>query len=408
MKDVWQFIIVIFFLSIFLVMSAFSEANSADIYDYTVFVEAFNAYHQKNYLLTIEKCDQLNEVFPDSPLRDVTLLLTARASLKSGDNNRAAKTVSHFLTEFPESGLKASIEDDLKVLVDRNKKGEVLAADISLFTAAVRVRSDRVARELEAENDRMQAEKLAKASIKAVITFQGDQEPIPVGSIGSLPVEISNIGTNSEVFLLSVAATKEYGAILTKADKPGESISSLQLAAGETFKGTVTLKMPAEIVDGHRSVITLKTVSVKFSDVIFQKDYVVVSSAPLMRAVAKLAKQNVTPGEKLSYKVTVINAGSLPAQNLTVRLHLPPEVEYIADADLSIKQEPNGTVVFKINSVETGKLAEIILDVKIREGSAEGQLLRGQVEIINGNLKRKDIFHATPSVVVGVKRQNIS
>jgi TolA-binding protein len=138
-------------LTLLVIFISFAPGNSAEIDDSTVFVEAFNAYQQKDYLLAIEKCDQLNQVFPDSPLRDVTLLLMARASLKSGNNERAAKSVALFSTEFPESSLKTSVEDELKMLVSRHQKGEVLAADKTLQSAACKVSSDRLARERAAE-----------------------------------------------------------------------------------------------------------------------------------------------------------------------------------------------------------------------------------------------------------------
>jgi uncharacterized repeat protein (TIGR01451 family) len=402
-------------LPLFIVLIAFSSGNSAEIDDSTVFVEAFNAYQQKDYLLTIEKCDQLNQVFPDSPLRDVTLLLIARASLKSGDNERAAKFADLFLTEFPENSLKTSVESELKVLVNRHQKGEVLTADTTLQTAASKVRSDRITRErtaelkleiervnkakaeqelqasikLEAERrekERLLTEKLAKASIKADITLQEGAGAVPVGSSGRLPVEISNNGKSSEEFLLTVMAGKDYDAILTRADKPDENVTRLKLAVGEIFKGAVVFKMPAEMVDGHRSILMIKAVSAKFSDVSFQKDTVVISSAPLVRAVAKLSKQNMTPGKKLCYRVTVLNAGSLPARNLTVRLQLPPQVVFLEAPDVKFKQEPNGTFVFKVDQVDIGKLVEINLDVKMRDDTAIGQELRGHVEVVTGSL----------------------
>lgn len=417
-----------FILSLLIVFIVFGYGNSAEIDDSAVFVEAFNAYQKKDYLLTIEKCDQLNQVFPDSPLRDVTLLLMARASLKSGDNERAAKYIALFSTEFPESSLKTSVEDELKVLANRRQKGEVLTADKMLQAASRKVRTDTLAREraaelkmemertakikaeqervarvkLEAERrekERLQAEILAKASIKATITLSDNTTPVPVGTTGSQPIEFSNKGKHSEEYILTVVAAKEYDAILAKTNKPDENITRIQLAAGETFKGSIVFRMPAEMVDGHRSVMTVKAVSAKFSDVSFQKETVVISSAPLVRAVAKLAKQKVSPGENLRYRVIVLNAGSLPAQNLTVRLQLPPQVDFQGAPDISFKQEPNGTLVFKVDTIETGKLAEIFLDVKIREDSGVGQELRGNVEVVNGSLQRKDIFTASASIV---------
>lgn len=403
-------------------------ATAAEIDDSTVFVDAFNAYQQRDYLLAIEKCDQLNQVFPDSPLRDVTLLLIARSSLKAGDNERAAKSIALFSSEFPESNLKSSVEDELKTLATRHQKGEVLAADKTLQASARKIRTDRIAKERAAElkleqertakakaeqdrlarlkleeerreKERLQAEKLAKASIKATISLRDGTDVVPVGSNGALPVEITNKGKNSEEFLLSVSGAKEYNAIIAKTAEPDAGIIRIQLAAGETFKGILAYRMPAEMVDGHRTPVSVKAVSAKFADVSFQKDAVIVSSAPLVRAVAKLAKTKVAPGETLRYRVTVLNAGSLPAQNLTVRLQLPPQIDFQNTLDVPFKLESNGTLVFKIGQVDIGRLAEINLEVKIRDNSSIGQELRGQVEVINGDLQRKDIFTAGASVV---------
>jgi uncharacterized repeat protein (TIGR01451 family) len=424
--------IVLVVLSLCIVFTSFVSGHSAEIDDSTVFIEAFNAYQQKDYLLTIEKCDQLNQVFPESPLRDVTLLLIARASLKSGDNERAAKSVALFFTEFPESSLKLSVEDELKNLAHRHKKGEVLTADKTLQATARQVTSDRIARQRAAEmklemervakikaeqerlakikleeerleKERLLAEKRAKANIKIAITLREDTGPVPVGSSGMVPFEITNKGTGSEEVLLTITAAKEYSAVLTRVGKPDENVTRLQLAAGETFNGAVKIVMPSGMVDGQRSILSLHAVSAKFSDVSFQKEAVVVSSAPLVRAVAKLAKPKVAPGEKLRYRVAILNAGSQPAQNLSVRLQLPAQIDFLGAPDIPFKQEPNGALVFKIDKVDIGRLVEINLDVKVRENSAVGQELRGQVEVDNGTLQRKELFTATASVVIPAK-----
>lgn len=417
-----------FILALLVTMLTFVPGNSAEIDDSAVFIAAFNAYQQKDYLLTIEKCDQLNQVFPDSPLRDVTLLLIARASIKAGENERAAKSIAQFSTEFPESSLKTSVEDELKNLANRLQKGEALAPDKVLQTAARKVRTDTLARERAAElkreaeraakakaeqdrlarikleeerreKERLLAEKLARASIKATIALNESTWNVPAGDNGRLPIEISNRGKNSEEYTVSVTTAKEYDAILTGANKPEENITQLKLAGGETFKGSIAIRMPAEMVNGHRAPLTVKVVSAKFDDISFQKEATVISSAPLIRAVAKLAKQKVVSGEKLRYRVTVINVGSLPAKDLTVRLQLPPQIDFQGAPDVPFKQEPDGTLVFKVDQVDVGSLAEIGLDVKIRDNSVAGQELRGHVEVVNGSLQRKDIFTASASTV---------
>lgn len=428
MKYLSKYQIVKFILPIILILFAFSTANCAEIEDSTVFIEAFNAYQQKDYLLSIEKCDQLNQVFPDSPLRDVTLLLIARASLKAGDNARAAKTITIFFTEFPESTLKTSVEDELKTLMTKHKKGDVIPANKALQTAARKIQSERVARqrafelkiemervakakaeqeriaeikreEERRERERVQLENLAKASIKANILLDNSDTPFAVGSSSTLPIEISNSGTSSEEFLVSIIAKDEYAAALSDLTNKDKKTGHLNLAAGETFKGLIAFKMPANMVDGHRSLVTIKVVSARFNDISFQKDTTLISSAPLVRTIAKLVKTKVAPGERVRYKVAVLNAGSLSANDLTLRLKLPSDVDFQGAPDALFKQESDGTLIFKIASIDSGKLSEINLDVKIREKTAVGKVLRGNVEIIYGDLQRREAFTAIASTV---------
>ncbi len=415
-------------LTLFFCLIALSPGNCAEIEDATVFVDAFNAYQQKDYLLVLEKCDQLNQAFPDSPLRDITLLLIARASLKSGDNERAAKTAVLFSSEFPDSSLKTTIEDELLTLVRKHQKGDTLAFDKRLLSAAQKVKYDRIARiqaaelklemeraakakaeqerlasikreEERREKERVLAEKRAKASINASISFPEAVEPFAAGSNGTLPFTFSNRGKESEDFLLAVATAKEYDATLSYAGKPVEVDTRLKIAPGETIKGTIAFKMPTDMVDGHRAAMTVKAVSAKFGDVAFQNETLVISSAPLVRTVAKLTKPSVFPGENLGYRVTVLNAGSLPARDLYVRLQLPTSVEFQSAPDVSFKREPDGILVFKLDKIDSGRLVEINLDVKIRDNSVVGQEIRGQVTVINNSLQRKDIFTSKTSIV---------
>jgi uncharacterized repeat protein (TIGR01451 family) len=409
-----------------LLWAGFVFATEVD--DAAVFVEAFNAFQKKDYLLAIEKANQLNQVFPDSPLRDVTLLLIARSSAKSGDNERAAQTVNKFREEFAESGLISTIEEDLLTLGARQKKGETLQPNKQLQAAAMKIRDDRLALERAAaqkleqeklakekaerdrialakaeadrkERERLAAEKVAKEGIKAVISVRDSGLLVAAGQNGIMPFEIANRGKNSEEFLLEVAAGSEYGALLAAAGKSDDTVTRIKLVAGEIFKGKILFRMPADKVDGHRAAITIKTVSSKYKDVVQSQNTLVIASAPLVRVVAKLVKPKVTPGEELGYRVTVLNIGSLAAQDLTVRLQLPPQLDLVGVPEAKFRQEQNGTLVFRVERLETGKLADISLNVKVRENSRVGQELRGQVEVINGQLQRKDIFTASASVV---------
>ncbi len=403
-------------------------AFAADIDDSAIFVDAFSAYQKKDYLTAIEKADQLNQVFPDSPLRDVTLLLIARSGIKSGDNERAAKAVTSFNNEFPESSLKATVEEELQSLANRLKKGEQILPNKQLQVAAQKVRTERLAKEraaalkleqerlarekaeqlriarekIEAERrakEKAAAEKLLKEGIKAVIAVM-DEKVVEAGENGSIPFDISNRGKNSEEFLLESVAPAEYSASITSITKTDSAIKRIKLAAGETFKGNLAFRMPLDKVDRNRTSMTIKATSAVYADVSQQKRVLAITSAPLVRVVAKLAKNQVAPGEELRYRVNILNIGSMPAQSLTVRLQLPVQLDFLGIPEIKFKQEPDGTLVFRLEQLDPGKLAELSLDVKVRNNSEDGQKLNGQIEVINGQLQRKDIFSTVASVVV--------
>ena len=88
----------------------------AEVDDSSLFMEAFNAFQRKDYLFSAEKLAQLNQHFPDSPLRDVALLMLARSNQRAGDNETAARIINQFSSEFGSSSLAGSVEDDLLAL----------------------------------------------------------------------------------------------------------------------------------------------------------------------------------------------------------------------------------------------------------------------------------------------------
>ena len=425
-------------LSMILLMFGSGLLFAAEIDDAAVFVEAFNAFQKKDYLLAIEKASRLNQVFPDSPLRDVALLLIARSSIKAGENELAAKSINKFKEEFSDSSLASTIEEDLLVLGARHQKGESLQPNKQLQAVAQKIRDDRLERERIAalkleqerlakekadrdriakekaeqervarekaeserrENERLAAEKAAKESIKVAVSVQEGGVLVAAGQNGSSPFEIANRSKNSEEFLLQVSAAPEYAVSLKSAGKSDEAVTRIKLAAGETFKGKVAFRMPANKVDGHRAALTIKAVSSKYSDVGEEKSTLAIASAPLVRAVAKLARPKVTLGEQLIYRVSLLNIGSLSAEDLTVRIQLPPQLDFVGAPDAKFSQEQNGTLVFRVERIETGKMMDITLDVKVNEKSRIGQELRGQVEVVNNRLQRRDSFTSSASVV---------
>jgi outer membrane beta-barrel protein len=311
--------------------------------------------------------------------------------IKSGVNPKQLSITAH--------GPLKPIADNATVAGrQKNRRAEIQVIKTSSETKIateqeLQLEADRI------ENVRLAAELLAKSRIKAAVLFQEVSGALPVGSSSSLSFDIVNQGFNTEEYMVTLTAPKEFDALLTRAKIPDEKVTLLRLAPGEKFKGSVLFRIPAGMDDGQKAAISVKVVSTKYSDVFFQKESLVTSSAPLVRVVTKLSRKEVAPGEKLRYQLTLLNAGSLPARNLTIKLQLPPQVDLFGTPDVPFTQDAGGMIVFKVNSIESGKSAEISLDLKVSEGSASGQELLWNVEVIDGTLQRRSKSTERASVV---------
>jgi len=393
-------------LMIMLLGTGFVVASEID--DSSLFVEAFAAYQKKDYLLAIERIGVINQLFPDTPLRDVALLLLARSGLKSGDNELAAKTITQFTSEFAANPLKATIEEELLRLGNRWQKGEKLPPAITLPPAARKEPKEQAALERSTAGNTGQEQLLAEKAgqgrttpedIRVSISAPGDVLTVAAGQRGEIPFEIANLGTSDEVFVLETSAPPGYEAILTGAGRSDEKPSRVTIGTATPFKGSITFRMPTNRVDGSRSTISLRAVSEKHRHVVQNRDTHIITSAPLVRVVAKPEKQRLAPGEQTRYRVTVLNAGTLPALGLTVRVILPAQIEFLERGDSAFLRDAAGGIIFRVDALNTGKLAEFTMDVKVRADSPIGQDLRSKVEVVINQLQIKEIFTSAAVLV---------
>ncbi|HEY3307888.1 MAG TPA: outer membrane protein assembly factor BamD [Desulfuromonadaceae bacterium] len=411
-----------FLIGVVVLLVGITPCLCAELDDSALFVEAFNSFQKKDYLLTIEKIDLLSEVFPDSPLRDIALLLLARAGYKSGDNELAAKSANQFNIEFPENPLKAGMEDELQALAMRRKGGESLTVDKNLREAAKKVRTNQIALDraaaLKAENERLArekaekeaaeqkkreliaAEKMAKEAIKVQIEPVADIQRVAAGKEGQLFFEITNKGVKLEEFLIAVPVSKEYAALLTSVERPEEKIERLALAPDQKRKISLKFRIPTDRVDGSKAIFGIQATSASYNDVSFSKEAIVMVSAPLLRVVAKPNKTKVSRGETVNFRIAVLNVGSIEAGDLTMRAILPDQLDF-SDANGAEYRQAAGIVTFRVSDLESGKFTNISVNATVRENVANGQELRLQLELINGQLQRKDIFSSAPVSVQG-------
>lgn len=392
---------------------------AAESDDSGLFVEAFSAFQKQDYLSTIERIGVINHLFPDSPLRDVALLLLARSAFKSGDNELAAKTILQFNDEFADNPLRSSVEEELQLLGIRLLRGERLLPTESLSSVALDVRNELAALKNplpeKSEQDRPAPEgttvKLsghdsAHPEISARKTFSGiintPSEAITVaaGQRGVIPFEVSNPGGADEELLLEVHAPLEFEAFLYIEGRADLNSSPVSIGTAGPVKGSVIFRMPPDRLDGRKSVVTLKLVSAKLRHPVQSRETLVITAAPLIRIIAKPEKPVLVRGERLRYRVTVLNAGSLPARDVSVRVLLPDEVELAGGT--AFRQDAACGVIFDIQELDTGKIADFILDAKVRDDSPIGRELLSRVEVTHSRLQTKEIFTSASATVQSI------
>ncbi|MDD2899810.1 MAG: outer membrane beta-barrel protein [Desulfuromonadaceae bacterium] len=237
--------------------------------------------------------------------------------------------------------------------------------------------------------ERLEAETLAKSRIRASVTLQETQGRVPVDTDSSLLFEVSNQGLSTEEYSLTLVMPKEFDGILTRANRPDEKITYLLLAPGETFKGSALFRIPAGMADGQSTKVSVKVVSKKFNDVTFQKDTLVVASAPMVRVEAVLDKLEAAPGEKLNYHLTILNVGTIAARNLVIKVELPQLTDFISATGPKFTRDANGFVIFTISDIDSGKQSEINIVSKVRENSIKGQEMLWNAEVIEGSVQKR-------------------
>jgi hypothetical protein len=417
-------------LSLFiLIVLALPAQVQADMDDSSLFMQAFTAFQEKDYLLSIQKLKNLEELYPDSPLRDVSLLMLARAQHHSGDNASAAHTVIVFNKDYGSSSLSGSVEQDLQTLAKRKEAGEKLLPNKHLHAAALKVRNEKLAVEraiaMKAEQERMARERAERdriarekaeaerreqerlAAIKAArdgIRFAFDTAdkiaPIEANAAALVPFQLFNQGKETEEFSVEPLLPAGVEGIVVLANENNQPIQKITLKPNKKSDLAISFKMPADRVDGSRMQVSVKASSTKFPDIGKTHKISVTATAPLLRAVSRLQQKSPAMGDKLDYKVTLLNVGSKPAKEIDLRINLPKNLKLVDAGANGCWVENEQLAACRIESLKNGQLTERSLKVVVKEGT-DDKPLKGSVEVLQTVLQVKESF---PGAAVSVKK----
>ncbi|MBI2354121.1 MAG: DUF11 domain-containing protein [Deltaproteobacteria bacterium] len=209
----------------------------------------------------------------------------------------------------------------------------------------------------------------------------------------SLPFEIVNRGNGSDTFYLESDFPKEFNTGFAPAGAPDQAINQTPLLApGEGFKGVVNLTIPAASIDGLRISHPVKAASRFMGEASQSREIGIIAAAPLLRVVLKTEKTRPLPGEKVVYHIALLNVGSTAAQDVTLRLNFPPQLEPLDHAAAGFRQEMKAALVQDGLRLNSGESREFSVSFQLKDDSLAGQELLTRAELFNNPLKTRGTF----------------
>jgi uncharacterized repeat protein (TIGR01451 family) len=225
-------------------------------------------------------------------------------------------------------------------------------------------------------------------------------QPYAVGRRFSIPFELVNRGNGTDSFYLESGFPNEFAAVFASSSASDTPINQTTvLAPGESFKGVISLLMPASSIDGRRINHPVKVASRFLPEATQSREVAMTASAPLIRAVLKSDKNQPLPGEKITYRVAILNVGSAAAQDVSFRLNFPPQMEPADYAVAGFRQEMKAALVIDGLQIKSGESREFSLVFQVKEDSMAGQELLTRAELNNNLLKTTATFVSNATYV---------
>ncbi|GAB4302465.1 MAG: hypothetical protein Fur0034_17320 [Desulfuromonadia bacterium] len=238
----------------------------------------------------------------------------------------------------------------------------------------------------------------------AGIELLGGDTPVtlPVNSPVTIPFEVVNTGNGPDTFDLSAVAKREI-SVTFKGDtaSPEPLTATPPLAPGERFKGLLTVTLPPRGIDGERFTLPIKASSRFTSDVTRTKELRLIASAPLLRSVIKPDRTTLSPGQTVTYSLSLLNVGSAAATAVRFTLVHPPLLTPVLSE--GFRPGEGNSLVMDDLTLKSGENREIKVSFTLSPTAIAGQELFVQGVFHNTRLDRRDSFMASAVTVETIR-----
>jgi len=348
-----------------------APASGAD--DSRLFTTGFEAFSGGDSKKAARTLSHLLDAYPGTKLRELTLFYLARAHFRTGNQEAAAKAMARLLQEYPGTSLAANAEKDLMGLVARYRKGEKLSrgdddldvlqvGELAAISAAPRSGTDTLAEE-NATKKKAELERLAreKAEREEAARQKAEAERL----------------TREKAERERLARGEAEGALLAmqKAPPVREKTPAKRPPVPSPAASAPTVASGAEIF------------------------------GPLLRAVVKSDKTNLSPGDRVEYLVTLLNVGAGTAEGVALRLMFPDgEYEPVDFVRSGFRNEGGGALVLDNVSIGPGQVLEYPVVFRVKNDAGIGQELRCSVRLLSGAIGTWDSYRSKASFVSAPRR----
>lgn len=225
----------------------------------------------------------------------------------------------------------------------------------------------------------------------------------PAGRRITIPFDVVNRGNGDDSFYLESGFPQEYGVQFFSSDNIDAPVNlTPTLSPGQRFKGALALTIPKGTIDGQKISFPVKLASRYARDVSQSRQVTMIASVPLLKAVITADKREIAPGEKVTYRVTVLNIGSAPASGIQLRMNFPPLYEPVDFMPAGFKQEMKAALILDGLKLESGESRELSMTFQLKDEAIARQELFLRGDLINNDLETSDSFVSAVSLVQGI------
>jgi uncharacterized repeat protein (TIGR01451 family) len=250
---------------------------------------------------------------------------------------------------------------------------------------------------LAAQDERQENAQVLKFEVGQYVGFEfnllAQPKSYEVARRTSIPFEVINRGNGSDSFAFESAFPAEFRAEFAAVDTPEKTIKETpKLAPGEVFRGVVSFEIPPASIDGLKITYPVKASSTLMAEASQSREVAMTASAPLLRAVLKADKTHLLPGGQVTYRIIVLNIGTMAAKDVTLNLNYPPQLEPLDYSATGFKQGMKSVMVSDGLQIKSGESREFSVAFRLKDDSLAGEELTTRAELVDNPLKTSATF----------------